>query len=509
MKKKSKEKKKSRPEEKELTRGKIEEYPVRADEIEVNVRITREKGKSPKYELVIEEISVATTALLDDIRHELITEVSVSTAEILDPKIIVKLKKKFAERAEELITKKLPRITELAKNFLVTILMHEMVGLGKIEFLLSDPEIEEIVITSTAEPVRIFHKKYSWLETNIWIESEDQIQNYSNIIARRVGRQITTLHPLLDAHLVTGDRANAVLYPISTKGNTITIRKFARDPWTVTDFIQNKTCNSEIFALIWLAIQYEMNVLISGGTASGKTSLLNVCMPFIPPNQRIISIEDTREIMLPKNLYWCPLVTRQPNPEGKGAVEMLDLLVNSLRMRPDRIILGEMRRKEQAEVLFEAMHTGHSVYATVHADSLHETIQRLVNPPIMVPQNLLSAVNLNVVMFRDRRRGIRRVYQLGEFLSSEEAEQVVVRPNLLYRWKPETDTIVQHSDSLRLFEDLSRHTGMTHTEITKELTIKKKILDWFVKNNIRSIIQVGDVLYNYYIDPESVLKKIK
>lgn len=491
------------------SKGKIDEYSVNADEIEVKVRIAREGSGAPVYNLVIEEISIATTALLDEIRHELITDVSVSTAEILDPKVIVKLKEKFTKRAEEILVKKLPRITGASKGFLVTILMHEMVGLGKIEFILSDPDVEEIVITSTAEPVRVYHKKYGWLETNIWLQSEEQIQNYSNIIARRVGRQITTLHPLLDAHLITGDRANAVLYPISTKGNTITIRKFARDPWTVTDLIQNKTCTSEIFALLWLAIQYEMNVLISGGTASGKTSLLNVCMPFIPPNQRIISIEDTREIMLPKFLYWCPLVTRQPNPEGKGEVTMLDLLVNSLRMRPDRIILGEMRRKEQAEVLFEAMHTGHSVYATVHADSLHETVQRLINPPIEVPPNLLSAVNINVVMFRDRRLGMRRVYQLGEFLASEEAERVVIRPNLIYRWKPETDTIVQHSDSLRLFEDLSRHTGMTHTEIAKELAVKKKILEWFVKNKIRSIEQVGETLYGYYIDPEKILRQIK
>ena len=123
---------------------------------------------------------------------------------------------------------------------------------------------------------------------------EEQILNYSNMIARRVGRQITTLNPLLDAHLLTGDRVNAVLYPISTKGNTITIRKFARDPWTVTDFIDNKTCTSDLFALIWETIQYEMNILFSGGTASGKTTMLNVCMPFMPPNHRILSIEDTR-----------------------------------------------------------------------------------------------------------------------------------------------------------------------------------------------------------------------
>lgn len=486
-----------------------ESYKVRSENIEITVRIARKVGNNLRYELVLPELSVATSALLDDIRNQLVVETTITTSEILDPKIIESLKQKFSSKAEALLKQRLPRLQDDVKAYLVGTLLHEMLGLGNVEFLMNDQNLEEIVITSSKEPIRVYHKKHGWLETNITLKSEDQIQNYSSIIARRVGRQITTLNPLLDAHLVTGDRANAVLYPISTKGNTITIRKFARDPWTVTDFIKNNTCSSSILALVWLAIQYEMNILISGGTASGKTSMLNVIMPFIPPNQRILSIEDTREIQLAEHLYWCPLITRQPNPEGKGEVSMLDLLVNSLRMRPDRIILGEMRRKDQAEVLFEAMHTGHSVYATVHADTINETIKRLTNPPIEVPPNLLSAVNLNIVMFRDRRRGIRRTYQVGEFVPVEEEGGSSVKPNILYRWKPEKDAIVPHADSLRLFEELSRHTGMTQKEINKDVDLKKSILDWMVKNDYRSIIQVGRIIKEYYIDPDAILKIVK
>ena len=487
----------------------IEKYTIKADEIEIEVNITGGKGKTMMYEITMPKCAPATLALLDEVRHELVTTISVSTAEILDQRSVIKLKEKFKEKAELLIKEKIPGIKESTKNFLIGSLLHETVGLGKVEYLLNDGNLEEIVINSANEPIRVYHKRYGWLETNVRIETEPQIQNYSNIIARRVGRQITTLNPLLDAHLITGDRSNAVLYPISTKGNTITIRKFARDPWTVTDFIANKTTTDEIFALIWLAIQYEMNILISGGTASGKTSFLNLCMPFIPPNHRLISIEDTRELQLPSFLYWCPLITRQPNPEGKGAVSMLDLLVNSLRMRPDRIILGEIRRQKEAEVLFEAMHTGHSVYATVHADSIQETISRLINPPIEVPPNLLSAVNLNVVMFRDRRTGIRRTYQIGEFIVSEESGKTTIKPNILYRWKPEADKIVSHASSLRLFEELSRHTGMTQAEINKDLKEKTAILSHMVKNNIRTLEEVGNVMKNYYIDPDAVLKSIK
>ena len=482
----------------------IELYKIKSEDLTVDVNITSQAGLTKRYELIIPEIKEATRALLDEIKHELITEVKISTAEILDIKIIESLKKRFSVKAKEIIKNKLPDINEITLKLLVGILLNEMLGLENLEFLLNDENLEEIVIVSSKEPIRVYHKKYGWLETNLSVQNEDQIQNYGNIIARRVGRQVTTLNPLLDAHLITGDRANVVLYPIATKGNTLTIRKFARDPWTVVDFIQNNTCNSTIFALLWLAIQYEMNVLISGGTASGKTSFLNVLMPFIPTNHRVLSIEDTRELQLPEFLYWTPLITRQPNPEGLGEVSMLDLLVNSLRMRPDRIILGEIRRAREAEVLFEAMHTGHSVYSTVHADSMNETIQRLINPPINVSPNLLSAVNLNVVMFRDRKKGIRRVYQVGEFLSSEEEGKVVPKPNILYRWNPGKDAIVEHASSLRFFDELSRHTGMSMQEISKEIKDKKMILDYLAKNKLRTIEYVGKFMKEYYINPDLI-----
>jgi flagellar protein FlaI len=403
--------------------------------------------------------------------------------------------------AINLLKHKLPNIEPHVENFLIGKLMQDMLGLGEIEFLVNDPNLEEVVIPTSKEPIKVYHKKYGWLSSNLRIGREDEIINYSNIIARRVGRQITVLTPLLDAHLVTGDRVNAILYPICTKGNTITIRKFARDPYTIIDLIQSRTCDLKTASLLWLAVEYEMNVLISGGTASGKTSLLNACMPFIPPNHRIVSVEDTRELMLPDFLYWTPLVTRMPNPEGKGEVSMLDLLVNSLRMRPDRIILGEMRREEEARVLFEAMHTGHSVYATLHADSAAETISRLTNPPLNVPPNLLKAVNLNVVMFRDRRKGIRRITQIAEF----EAKEDEAKANILYRWIPEEDKIVKHAESSRLFEDINRNTGMSQAELNKNLDEKEKILSWMIKNSIRNLNDFGKIMDLYYTDKEMLL----
>ncbi|MFH1291252.1 MAG: ATPase, T2SS/T4P/T4SS family [archaeon] len=483
----------------------LESYVITsAKSIDINVEIKKDETRTT-YNLKVPEINLATKVLLEDIRNDLITATTVGMREIVDPNAVDAIREKFVKEAEDLLERKIPTLAPETKKILVNKLMQDMLGLGEIEFLINDSNLEEIVIPSSKEPIMIFHKKYGWLPTNLTINREDEIINYSNITARRVGRQITVLSPLLDAHLVSGDRVNAVLYPISTKGNTITIRRFARDPYTIVDLIENKTCDLGVAALLWLAVEYEMNVIISGGTASGKTVLLNACMPFIPPNHRVISVEDTRELMLPEFLYWTPLVTRSANPEGKGAITMLDLLVNSLRMRPDRIVLGEMRRKEEAMVLFEAMHTGHSVYATMHANSATETISRLINPPLSIPANLLNAVNLNVVMFRDRRKGIRRVFQVAEFNTSGDRAEA----NIIYRWIPEVDKIIKHSESSRFFEEISKNTGMTQAELEKNLEEKRHIITWLMKNKIRSLKNFGKVMNHYYSNKDNLLKEIR
>lgn len=479
-------------------------YPIEVDGAKVEVEIKKEED-TYVYNINLPKFSVGTESLLRYVKNELISNATINLQEMSEQESFVKMKQRFLGEITLVLKEKLPHIDPETEKTLAGMLMQDMLGLGEIEFLINDPNLEEIVIQSSKEPVRVYSKKYGWLKTNIFIPTEDSIINYANIIARRVGRQITTLDPLLDAHLLTGDRINAVLYPINSKGSTIIIRKFSRDPYTIIDLIKNKTCSLDIAALLWLAVEYEMNILVSGGTASGKTSFLNAFMPFIPPNHRIISIEDTRELVLPDFLYWNPLVTRTPNSEGKGKVTMLDLLVNSLRMRPDRIILGEMRKHEEAMVLFEAMHTGHSVYATLHADSAPETISRLINPPIDIPANLLKAVNLNVVMFRDRKKGIRRILQVAEF----DTEGDRATSNIIYRWVPEKDQIIEHRESMRFFEDLSRHTGLSEIEIKKELAERKRILDWLIKNNLRSIKEVGNAIELFYLDKPSLDEVIR
>jgi flagellar protein FlaI len=188
---------------------------------------------------------------------------------------------------------------------------------------------------------------------------------------------------------------------------------------------------------------------------------------------------------------------------------MLDLLVNSLRMRPDRIVVGEIRREAQAEVLFEAMHTGHSVYATLHADTAEQTYRRLVNPPINVPEAMMEALHLITVMFRDRRRGMRRVFQIAEVVPAVQAGRAKVVLNILFKWNPVKDEILKSKSSIRVIDELKLHTGMTDQEFRKDLMEKRKVLKWIYNKNIRTVDGVGKVVFEYYFDPSRVLDIVR
>ncbi len=478
-------------------------YNFISDNIPITINIYKKKGEFvPIYDVSISSISKNTEIILEKIREELTSQVSLGMVDILATKDTGIIEQRFIDAITTLINKHFPDADEKTTNFLKSYLIQRSLGLGSIEILMDDKNLEEIAVNDAQEPVWVYHIKLGWLKTNIMLASEDQIRHYSTMIGRRVGRQLTILEPLMDANLKGGDRVNATLEPISVAGNTITLRKFAAKPWTITDFIKDGTISTEAAALIWLGVQYELSSLIAGGTATGKTSMLNVVANFFPPNQRIISIEDTREIQLPKFLHWVPMLTRLPNPEGKGEVSMLDLLVNSLRMRPDRIIVGEIRRKREAEVLFEAIHTGHSVYATVHANDTRETITRLTNPPIDIPKTMLPSISMIVVQYRNRRTGERRTFQIAEILPDSE-------PNVLIQLDIKKGVLRKVANSKALLGTIELFTGFTPSELTRSLTEKEEVLKWLVKNSINTVDTVGRVMAEYYTSKDKLMEYVR
>ncbi len=481
----------------------LDSYDFEVDQIPINVRIYRKKEEYvPVYEISISSISKNTEIILEKIRQELITEVNIGMVDITEARKQGQIEESFKDAIRTLVKKHFPDANDNTISFLTAYLAQKSLGLGNIEILMGDKMLEEVAINTAQEPVWVYHRKHGWLKTNVLLESEDQIRNYSAMIGRRVGRQITTLEPLMDANLSSGDRVNATLLPISLKGNTITLRKFASKPWTITDFIENSSISVEAAALVWMAVQFELSTIIAGGTASGKTSFLNVASNFFPPNQRIISIEDTHELQLPRFLHWVPFIVRLPNAEGRGGVSMLHLLVNSLRMMPDRIIVGEIRRSKEAEVLFEAIHTGHSVYATLHANNAKETITRLTSPPINVPVSMLPAISLLVVQYRNRRTGLRRTFQVAEILEDG-------TPNVILQLDIRKDALVKLNKSKMLFETLKLYTGMSSSEIEKNLREKEEILKWMVRQKIKTVDEVGLVMAEYYTNTGGLMKHVR
>jgi archaeal flagellar protein FlaI len=475
----------------------IDTYQLAVNKIVVDIRIEQHPEEPvPFYLISIANISETTKLILEKIRQEFISKLDTTALERAESasenmSSLELLKVQFETEIRTLIKKYFPQIPKDTEDMLVNYLLEENLGLGKIEILLKDPNLEEIVVNSHTEPVWVYHRKHSWLKTNIRILTEARIRHYAMTIGREIGKEITNLSPLMDAHLLSGDRVNATLYPISSRGNTITIRKFAEDPWTITKFIKEGTISLSAAALLWMAVQNELSILIAGGTGSGKTSMLNVIANFFPPNQRVISIEDTRELTLPNTLHWVPLETRLPNPEGKGEVAMLDLLVNSLRMRPDRIIVGEIRRQREAQVLLEAIHTGHSVYATIHANDAHEVITRLTNPPINIPKPMVASLALIVVQNRNRRTGKRRTLQVAETLSTGDT-------NVLLQHDVYSDRLVKVGESESVIEKIRLYTGMTPEQISKDLDEKSRILKWLILHNMENVDEIGVFFSKYY-----------
>ena len=488
----------------------LESYNVNADKVAAQVKIWSIKGESvPLYEIKMPAFGRGTEAVILELIEELSSKVPLNIEEATDPEKLEKIKQEFFSRIKENVSKKMPEIKEAENDTIAGVLLHRMFGLGFIDVVMSDNWLEELVINGSRQPISVYHKKHGWCKTTETLGSEEKIYNLASQIGRKAGREINTLNPIMDAHLLTGDRVSSTLFPISTAGNTITIRRFARNPWTPLHFLDPKVkaFSVEIAAFLWQAVQYELNIMVAGGTASGKTSMLNSICSFIPPKQRLISIEDTREINLPKELEWnwVPLTTRNQNPEGRGEVTMLDLMVSSLRMRPDRIIVGEVRRKQQAETMFEAMHTGHSVYTTIHADTVEQAKRRLLEPPIQMPKAEVEALQLILVQYRDRRKGLRRALELAEILSGSQEE---LQLNYLYRWRPRTDTFEKANDSIRVMEDLNLHTGMTPQEIKDDLKQKQQVLRWMLKNSLMDISHVGKVMSSYYQEPDSFMDAV-
>lgn len=315
-------------------------------------------------------------------------------------------------------------ISPLERDALVRILVDEILGYGPIQALLDDPDVSEIMING---PFSIYIERHgSLVKTDVAFRDEQHLRSVLEKMLSFTGRRVDESSPMVDSRLPDGSRLNAILRPLAVSGDSITIRKFSKDPFVLSQLVEFGTLSGEMADFIQAAVHGKLNIVVSGGTGSGKTTTLNALSAFIPPTERIVTIEDAAELQLQQD-HKVTLEARPPNIEGRGGVAIRDLVRNALRMRPDRIIVGEVRGGEALDML-QAMNTGHEgSLTTVHANTPRDCLSRIETMVLMAGADLpLTAIRSQVasaidVIVQQARLldGSRRIIRITEVVGME------------------------------------------------------------------------------------------
>jgi pilus assembly protein CpaF len=338
--------------------------------------------------------------------------------------------------AESVLAQEAMPLSVSERERLVNDVQHELFGLGPLEPLLKDPTISDILVNSHDT---IYIERRGRIEpTNVRFKDDEHLMRVIERIVSSVGRRIDESSPMVDARLQDGSRVNAIIPPLSIDGPVLSIRRFGSDPLRMSSLIENKALTKDIADMLQMVVHARLNVLISGGTGAGKTTLLNALSAFIPENERIVTIEDSAELQL-QQPHVVRLETRPPNIEGRGEVTQRDLVRNALRMRPDRIVIGEVRGGEAIDML-QAMNTGHDgSLTTIHANTPRDALARLETMIQMtgmrlsdraMRQQVAAAINL-VVQVARLSDGSRRVTSISE-ITGMEGETITMQEIFMY-----------------------------------------------------------------------------
>lgn len=387
-------------------------------------------------------------------------------------------------------------------------LRRNLLGYEKINPLLYDPYIEDISCDGVEVPIYIYHTRYLNIESNITFE-EEELDALVIKMCQLNNKHVSVSQPIVDATIQDGSRLQAVLgREISPRGSTFTIRKFRKDPMTPIDLLGYKTCDLDMLVYFWLVIENGYNMLFAGGTASGKTSILNATSLFMPSTAKIVSIEDTRELLLYHN-NWISGVAREGfAADSSGEITMYDLLRAALRQRPDYIIVGEVRGRE-ALTLFQAMSTGHATSSTMHAGDVQTVVNRLTHEPINVPHVMLQSLNVLCIqeqVYIEEKR-VRRTRSLVEVLNVD-PETGDLGINELFNWEPSEDCFIKVGDSHAL-QEIMHLRGWDSSQLRNEIDSRRKILAYMYEKNIRNYVQVSIVVQAYQAHPKMVMEAVE
>jgi len=461
-----------------------------------------------RYQVIEPTLREREKEQLREIKSLLVEEIDVSLEDLETKE---KAREYLKNKVQEIIKNYRMKVAEEAVDKLMYYIVRDFIGYGKIDPLMKDHMIEDVSADGVNIPIYVWHREYESIPTNIIFEEADELNSFIVRMAYLAKKHISIATPILDAALPDGSRIQLTYgSEITRRGSTFTIRRFRVDPLTISDLISFNTLSSDMAAYFWYAIENRASVLVSGGVASGKTTILNCLSMFIKPEFKIVSVEDTAELNLPHE-NWIPSVVRSAfGSEGEktSAITLFDLLKAAVRQRPDYIIVGEVRGKE-AYTLFQAMATGHLGMSTVHAESVGAVVNRLESEPLNIPRALLTMIDVVMVQLRTEINGkpARRTGAVTEIVAMDPKTKELLT-NDVYQWNPKNDAF-SYSGRSHVLEKNMKKMGLGEDEVRKELHQRKVVLEWMAKNNIRRYTDVATVIREYYADPARVYRKAR
>jgi flagellar protein FlaI len=436
----------------------------------------------------------------------LLAEIESPKEEILDPR------KFFAEEAKRIVDKYRISLGWLPDVSWYKILYHaekDLVGYGRIDALMRDPNIEDISCDGVGKPVYVWHRKYESVETNLRFKGDEELNNHIVKLVHMAGKHVSSAFPIVDASL-PGKHRLAVCYrrEITPFGTAFTIRKFREDPYSIIDLINLGTFSEEMAAFFWLCLENRASIMVLGGTAAGKTTALNALACLIKPGSKIITIEETAELNLPHE-NWVSLIARQSyglGGSGVGEVTLFDLVKTSMRHRPDVLIVGEVRGSE-AYVLFQALATGHGGLCTMHADKLDSAVKRLTQKPMDIAPAYIPLMNIVLSIQRvhlkkgGERKAYRRVITVDEVADYEDYRSV-------FKWHPTKDHYIPTFNKSIMLSSISERGDVSEKKLLAEIDRRKDVLHWMRERKIRSYKDVAAIIAEYYSRPREFYETV-
>lgn len=488
----------------------IEMTPIVPDRTWVRVLLD-ESTRTYLYEVIEPTLTADETEILEFLRDTLVRTLDgrrVASGQASDwAKVLI-------DAARKAIEDYAIRIDDVGTLRVEYFLVRDFLGYGRIDVLMRDSQLEDISCDGPGIPIYLFHRKYESLRTTVVFDDELDLDGFVIRLAQRCGKHISVADPLLDATLPDGSRLQTTLSrEVTTRGSSFTIRKFRADPMTPPDLIRSGTMSAEMAAYFWFVMEMGASFILAGGTASGKTTSLNAISQFIPPEKKIVSIEDTREINL-SHENWIAGITRSgfggEVVGGKlaGSIDMYKLLEAALRQRPEYLLVGEVRGPE-ALTLFQAMATGHAVYSTMHADSVASAVYRLEGAPINVPRMMLQTLDIMAIQTQVRlhERMTRRIREVTEIVGFD-PETKELLTNKVFEWDVSQDRHRFLGKSYVL-EQVREARNMPEGKLQDEFKRRIEVLEWMQRENIRHYADVARIVSSYYRDPEHLLATVR